>query len=273
MTAKSRNLNDDLDAVPDIQCQIQRDVAFITIDRPAEGNRLTPASLLHLRSLATKLAADRRTNCVVITGAGTEFFSSGIFNIELRSAYAKHDVLEIVQLANEAFNAIEALPQVVIGALNGAVRAGGGELALACDFRVCASHATLAFHETSYACFPGAGAPVRLPAIIGAGPALEIIATGRELGADEMMRLGLVTSVVPSNDLENVVAETATRIAARAPLGIRGAKRIIQMQAKGQVEAAHQLSVGLRSALEYSYDVDEAIAAHREQRAAKYLGR
>lgn len=273
MTATVRNLENDLTADSDVQCQIRHDVAFITISRPEEGNRLTPASLKHLRSLAAELATDRRTNCVVITGAGTENFSSGIFNIQLRSAYAKHDVLEIVRLANEAFDAIEALPQVVIGALNGAVRAGGGELALACDIRVCAAHATLAFHETSYACFPGAGAPVRLPAIIGAAAALDIISTGRELDAAEMMRLGLVTRVVPSSELEDVVTTMAMQVAARAPLGIRGAKRIIRMQAKGQVEAAHQLSMELRSALEYSHDVDEAIAAHREQRPAKYLGR
>lgn len=272
MAVEFRNLKADLEADSDVQCLIRHDVAFITISRQAEGNRLTPATLLQLRRLADHLALDRRTNCVVITGAGTEYFSSGIFNIELRSAYAKHDVLEIVRLANEAFNAIEALPQVVIGALNGAVRAGGGELALACDFRICASHAALAFHETSYACFPGAGAPVRLPAIIGAGPALEMICTGRELGAAEMMRLGLVTAVVPSAELENAVMGIATQIGALGPLGIRGAKRIVQMQARGHVEAAHRLSMELRSELEYSHDVDEAITAQREKRPARYLG-
>src|SRR5690606_19495921 len=97
-------------APSDIRFKNEGDVAFVTIDRPADGNRLTPSSLAHLRDIAIELAADRRTSCVVITGTGTEFFSSGIFNIELRAAYSKEDALEIVGLAIDAFNRIESLP-------------------------------------------------------------------------------------------------------------------------------------------------------------------
>ena len=272
MSGKAKKLIDDLASPSDIRFGIEDDVALITVDRLADGNRLTPSSLVHLCEIARTLAADRRTSCVVVTGAGSEFFSSGIFNIELRAAYAKEDALAIVRLAVDAFDAIEALPQVVIGALNGAVRAGGGELALACDFRVCAAHATLAFHETSYACFPGAGAPVRLPAIIGAGRALEMIATGREIDAQEMLRIGLVTCIVPQAELRATVHRMAAQIAAKGPLGTIGAKKIIRMQTRSGAEAAHQLSWELRTALEYSHDVDEAIAAHLEHRKASYLG-
>ena len=273
MQGNARKLDDDLGSPSDIRVGIERDVAFITIDRPAEGNRLTASSLVHLREIAAKLRDDRRTSCVVITGAGTEFFSSGIFNIELRAAYSKSDALRIVRLANEAFDSVDALPQVVIGALNGAVRAGGGELALACDFRICASDATMVFHETSYACFPGAGAPVRLPSIIGAGRALEIIATGREIDAEEMLRIGLVSRVVPRPDFSAAVESVSAHIAAKGPLGTTGAKKIVRMQAECGSQAAHRLSWELRAALEYSHDVDEAIAAHRERRTATYLGR
>jgi enoyl-CoA hydratase len=273
MPGHARTLEADLQSDSDLRFGIEGDVATVTIDRAADRNRLTPATLVHLREIAMSLAADRRTSCVVITGAGADFFSSGIFNIELRTAYSKEDALAIVRLANQAFDAIEALPQLVIGALNGAVRAGGGELALACDFRVCADHATLAFHESSYACFPGAGAPVRLPAAIGGGRALELMATGREIDAQEMLRIGLVTHVVPSSELARTVGTMAAQIAAKGPLGIRGAKRIVQMQANAGAAPAHQLSWALRSALEYSHDVDEAIAAHVQGRAPCYLGR
>ncbi len=273
MAGNARKLSEDLAAPSDVRFRLEGNVAFVTLDRPADGNRLTPASLVHLHGIAMQLATDRRTNCVVITGAGSEFFSSGIFNIQLRMAYSKEDALEIVRLANRAFDAIEALPQLVIGALNGAVRAGGGELALACDIRICASHASLAFHETSYAVFPGAGAPVRLPAIVGAGHALEMMATGREIDAGEMLRIGFVTRIVPPADLAAHVAGMAAQIAARGPLGIRGAKQIVQVRMSGPADAAHKLSQALRSAMEYSHDVDEALAAHREQRVAQYLGR
>ncbi len=272
MEGQTRTLADDLKAPSDIKLKIERNVAFLTIDRPHEGNRLTPASLVHLQEIAAGLASDRRTACVVITGAGTEFFSSGIFNIELRAAYSKEDSLKIVRLAIDAFDRLETLPQLVIGALNGAVRAGGGELALACDLRICASNATLAFHETSYACFPGAGAPVRLPSIIGAARALELIATGREVDASEMLRIGFVTSVLPQEGMFAAVEDMATKIAAKGPLGIRGAKQIVQMQTRCGAEAAHRHSWALRQALEYSQDVDEAVTAYREQRAANYRG-
>lgn len=273
MINQARTLSDDLRQSSDLSVEVRHHTTWITIDRVEEGNRLTPASLVHLRKIASGLAADARTGCVVITGAGTAHFSAGIFNIQLRAAYSKEDALEIVRLANDAFDAMEALPQVVIGALNGAVRAGGGELALACDFRVCVQHATMAFHETSYACFPGAGAPVRLPAIVGAGRAVELMATGREIDADEMLRMGLVSHVLPADMFAPSVAAMAERIASQGPLGVRGAKRVARASVLHGADAAHRLSWKLRRALEYSNDVDEAIAAHGEQRAAHYLGR
>jgi len=273
MPAYSRNLANDLEQSSDIRFRLADNVAFLTLDRQPESNRLTPASLAHIAQIAQSLAADPRTNCVVVSAEGVEHFSSGIFNAELRAAYSKEDILGIVKLANDAFDRLQALPQIVIGALNGAVRAGGGELALACDFRICADHASMAFHETSYGCFPGAGAPVRLTSIVGAGRALEIMATGREVLAEEMLRIGLVTEVVASARLQDHVSTLATRMAAKAPLGLRGAKRIAQLQASAGDAAAHQLSWALRTSLEYSYDVDEALAAYREKRAALYLGR
>lgn len=273
MPNPQRTLRADLQEPSDIRLRIDRHVAYLTVDRPEEANRLTPASLAHLQRIAVQLAADPRTSCVVIAGAGAEHFSSGIFNATLRAAYSKEDILAIVRLANDAFDSLQTLPQLVIGALNGAVRAGGAELALACDFRICASHASLAFHEMAYGCFPGAGAPVRLAAAVGAGRALEIMATGREVGAEEMLRIGLVTRIEEPARLMGQVTDMAVQIAAKPPLGPRGAKRIAQLQASAGDAAAHRLSWTLRTALEYSADVDEAMAAHQAQRPGTYLGR
>src|SRR5205814_57550 len=125
----------------------------------------------------------------------------------------KDDVLRIVFLANKAYDAIEALPQIVIAALNGGLRAGAVELALACDIRVAAAHVRMAMPEAKWGGFPGAGAPVRLPALVGRSRALELIATGREIDAAEMARLGLVEHVYPSPDfatsLDRLVADIA----------------------------------------------------------------
>lgn len=126
MPTYTRSLADDLRQDSDIHFRLVDNVAFLMIDRQPENNRLTPASLAHIAQIAQTLAVDPRTNCVVVSAEGVEHFSSGIFNAELRAGYSKEDILAIVKLANDAFDGLQALPQIVIGALNGAVRAGGG---------------------------------------------------------------------------------------------------------------------------------------------------
>ena len=215
-------------------------VAVVTIDRASDQNRLTREVLLGLEDIVRGLAGDDETQAVVLTGAGSEFFSMGILSPVVRASYGKEQVLELVRTANRVYDALEALPQIVIAALNGAARAGAAELSLACDIRLAAAHATFALPEALWGGFPGAGGPVRLPALVGRARALEIICTGRELGAAELERLGLVLGVYPADRL---------MLEARA------------------------LSDTLRYAFERSQDVDEGAAAHREGRTPRFTGR
>jgi len=248
-------------------------VATVTIDRPGDQNRLTPPVLRALQRLVDELSADEQTQAVVVTGRGSEFFSMGILNPAVRATYTKDQIVELVRLANRLYDAIEALPQIVIAALNGVARAGAAELALACDIRLAASHATFALPEAQWGGFPGAGGPVRLPAIVGRARALEIICTGRDLDAAEMERVGLVLAVHPTDRLLHEARTLATRIASAGPLATRGAKRIVNVSMTSGFTAARALSDALRHALEWSHDVDEGMAAHREGRAPRFTGR
>jgi enoyl-CoA hydratase/carnithine racemase len=255
--------------------RVDRDgrVVTLTLDRPSDQNRLSRDVLAALHDVVDRLRDDEETQAVVITGAGREFFSMGILNPIVRAGYSKDQILELVRMANRLYDAVEALPQIVIAALNGITRAGAAELSLACDIRLAASHATFALPEALWGGFPGAGGPVRLPAIVGRARALELICTGREVAADEMERLGLVLAVYPS---ERVVAEAqalAARIAASGPIATRGAKRIMNVRGAGGFAAARALSDALRHALEWSRDVDEGMAAHREGRPPRFTGR
>ena len=182
---------------------LQRDgrVVTITIDRPADHNRLTREVLLGLEAIVHDLAGDAETQAVVLTGRGSEFFSMGILNPSVRASYTKEQILELVRTANRMYDALEALPQIVIAALNGVARAGAAELSLACDIRLAAAHATFALPEALWGGFPGAGGPVRLPMLVGRARALEIMCTGRELDAAELQRLGLVLAVHPGERL------------------------------------------------------------------------
>ena len=121
--------------------------------------------------------------------------------------------------------------------------------------------------------FPARAGPVRLPAIVGRARALELICTGREVSATEMEKLGLVLSVYPADRLLAEARALATSIAASGPLATRGAKRIMSVRGADGFAAARALSDALRYALEWSRDVDEGMAAHREGRPPRFTGR
>jgi enoyl-CoA hydratase/carnithine racemase len=248
-------------------------VAVVTLNNLAEGNRLTPEALRRLERLGAELKSDEQTQAVVITGAGDAHFSTGILNPVVRAAMSKDEIVALVRLANRAFDALEAAPQIVIAAMNGVTRAGGAELALACDLRFAAAHATLAFPEAAWGGFPGAGAPFRLGSIVGRGRALELICTGREVDATEMEKIGIVQHVYAADRLQAAALDLAGRIAAAGPLAIRGAKRIMATRTEPGLAAARELSDALRQALEWSADIDEAIAAQKEGRKPRFTGR
>jgi enoyl-CoA hydratase/carnithine racemase len=247
-------------------------VAAITLNRPDDENRMTPAVLERLGAIADALATDTQTQVVIISGAGEKFFSAGMLHPKVRVKMTKEQILGIVRLANTVFDKLEALPQVTIAALNGVTRAGAAELTLACDLRIAAAHATWGVPEAKWGGFPGAGGPVRLPGIVGRSRALEIICAARELNAQEMERLGLTLQTTTAENLLTTARDLAARIAACGPLAIRGAKRIVNTRADSGFRAARELSDKLRYALEDTHDLKEGTAALLEGRAPKFTG-
>jgi len=115
--------------------------------------------------------------------------------------------------------------------------------------------------------------PVRLPAIVGRARALELICTGREIDAAEMERLGLVLAVYAADRLRAEAHALASAIGASGPIATRGAKRIMNARRDAGFAAARSLSDELRHALEWSHDVDEGMAAHRDGRRPRFTGR
>ena len=257
----------------DIHFERTPPTARITVDRPEEQNRLGRSDIERLGAIVDALAVDGEVHAVVLTGAGEDFFSAGLLNPAIRERLAKDQVLDIVRLSNRVFDALEALPQIVIAAVNGAVQAGGVELALACDIRLAGAHTTLSLPEARWGGFPGAGGPVRLPAVVGHARALMLIATGRTIEADEMARIGLVEEVHPRGTVLDAASAMAGEIGRNGPLATRGAKRIMRLRREPGFAAARALSDALRYALEWSEDVDEGIAAHRDGRAPRFTGR
>ncbi len=257
----------------EIALDIEAPVATITINRADDENRLTRANLERLGEIAEALKASDDVQAVLITGVGGEIFSHGLLNPEIRASLSKDEVIETVVLANNVLDAIEALPQIVIAVINESIRAGATELALACDIRLVADHATLALPEAKWGGFPGAGAPHRLPMVVGHGRALELICTGREIDAATMECIGFAEYVYPVGELWEAAMDMAQQIGANGPLATRGAKAIMRVRREPGFKAARELSDALRHKLEWSHDVDEGMAAARENRAPKFTGR
>ena len=199
----------------------------------------------------------------------------GILNPAVRASYAKEQILDLVRIANRLYDAIEALPQIVIAAFNGAARAGAAELSLACDIRLAAAHATLR---------AAGGAVGRLPRRGRAGPAPRArrprararahLHRPRDRRAPRWSGSGSSWPCIPPTALRAEAQALAARIAASGPIATRGAKRI--MNAPPSTPASPppaSLSDTLRHALEWSHDVDEGMAAHREGRPPRFTGR
>jgi enoyl-CoA hydratase/carnithine racemase len=127
--------------------------------------------------------------------------------------------------------------------------------------------------EASWGGFPGAGAPIRLPQVVGKARALELICTAKEICSTQMAQLGLIQAVYPQQSFIQEVAKVAQIIADNGPLATQGAKRIMTLRQEPGSRAARELSDALRYALEWSHDVDEGLAAHKHHRKPKFIGR
>ena len=127
----------------------------------------------------------------------------------------------------EAFSAVARLPQPTIAAITGFALGGGCELALACDFRVAAGNARLGQPEMLLGLIPGAGGTQRLPRLIGASKAKDLIFSGRFVDAQEALSIGLVDVVVPSEEVLDRALQWAAQLAAGPRIAMQAAKRVI----------------------------------------------
>jgi len=260
-------------SVEGLRIDTEGHIATITIDNPTEQNRLKGVAITGLARIAAALQTQDDLHVVIIRGEGNEHFSTGLLNPALRGSMSKEAVIDLVMEAAAAFDAIEALPQIVVAGLNGSLRAGGVELALACDIRIAVDHARLSLPEAKWGGFPGAGGPLRLSRLVGRARALELICTGREIDAREMDRIGFAQHLFAASTFDQALRDFVSLIAASGPLAVRGAKKIMKVDEETGFDAARDTSLSLRRQLEWSADVDEGIRAHKEGRAPSFSGR
>jgi enoyl-CoA hydratase/carnithine racemase len=206
-------------------------VALVTIDRP-KANALSVEVLVELEAAAGALAADL-PGAVVVWG-GPRIFAAGADIAGFggpgeAEAYGRH--------FRAAFDGLAALPRAVIAAVCGFALGGGCELALACDLRVVAEDAKLGQPEILLGLIPGAGGTQRLARLLGPARAKDLVLTGRQVAADEALRIGLADRVVPAGDVLASALELAAALAA-GPLVAEGyAKELIDAGLDGPLGA------------------------------------
>ena len=198
-------------------------VATIRIDRP-RMNAINPQILTEVIEAAQTIAADPDVRAAVVWG-GPKIFAAGA-DIGGFTGLSPTEARQLSRLFNDAFLAVENLPQITVSAVNGYALGGGMELAMATDFRVAADNATFGQPEILLGIIPGGGGTQRLPRLVGVTKAKEIIYNGRHVNAAEALEIGLVSAVHPADSTYDAAVELAAGYAV-GPAALRMAKRAV----------------------------------------------
>jgi enoyl-CoA hydratase/carnithine racemase len=222
-------------------------------------------------ALATLVAADD-VRAVVVTGSGERAFCAGsdIGEFEgLRGRVAEGKLL----LEKLVYRQLARLPMPTIAAIEGDALGGGLELALCCDLRIASARARLGMPEVRLAVLPGSGGTQRLPRVVGPAKAKELILTGRIIDAEEAARIGLVNQVVPAGEARHAADAVAEEIAARGPLAVREAKRLIDAALDLDLDAGLAAELDASERIFASEDMLEGANAFFGKRDPRYRGR
>jgi enoyl-CoA hydratase len=243
-----------------------RPARLLTIDRP-KMNALNGALLGELDAYLTGLAA-AEVSSLIITGAGRAFVAGA--DIKEMAAMDRPAALEFSRHGQAVFRRLEALDCVTIAALNGYALGGGCELALACDLRLAAEQAVLGQPEVQLGLIPGFGGTQRLPRIVGPAKAKELILIGGQVKADEARRIGLVNRVVEAENLLPTARRWAEQIAARGPVSVAAAKRVIQDGVWGGLKEEYELEARAFGDLFAGSEAREGMTAFVEKRPPRF---
>lgn len=246
-------------------------VAILTLNRPEVMNSFNFAMLRGLRDKVEALRFDPEIRVVIVTGAGDKAFCAGA-DLKERATLSDVQVKEFIFTIRNLFTAIEELPKPVIAAVNGVALGGGTELALACDLRIASETATMGLTETRLAIIPGAGGTQRLPRLVGRGKAKELIFTGRRVGAEEALRIGLVNTVTAPEKLMEECLAMAAMICETGPIAIQQAKYAINYGLETDLHTGLAIESNAYWITIPTQDRLEGLAAFREKRKPVYKG-
>ena len=245
-------------------------VALVTLNRPSALNALSFELLAELDAVLAVLDDDEGCRAIVITGAGERAFAAGA-DVRQLAAQTPESLR-----ADDPFSAVDRVGRIrtpVIAAVRGFALGGGAELAMACDMLIAAEDARFGQPEIKLGVIPGAGGTQRLARATGRARAMELVLTGRLVGAEEAGRLGLVTAIVPAAEVLDRALALAAEIASLPRLAIEAGKAAVN------ATQAMSLDEGLRferhrfERLFDTEDQSEGMVAFLEKRPPIWKGR
>ena len=246
-------------------------IELLRIDREEALGALSSEIMQTLGAFAADLARRREVRVLVLTGTGRGFVAGADIKGYHGAAQAEFDAFQ--RLSRQTFDAIAGLPQVTICAVNGYALGGGFELALCCDLILVSDTARLGLPEIKLGLLPGGGGTQRLPRLVGAMRAKEILLTGRMITAAEAVTCGAALEACEPDALVPRALELAQILAEQAPIALAEGKKVIDDGLETSLAAGLTFEQRVLGALFATQDGKEGIAAFLEKRKPQFEGR
>lgn len=253
-------------------------VVTLTLNRPEIRNAISAEEMIGgIENWLAHINNDNSVRCVIVTGAGTAFSSGGnVKNMKARTETASGSPAQTRRNYRSGIHriprAFEGLEVPAIAAVNGHAIGAGCDLALMCDIRIAGESAKFAESFVKLGIVSGDGGGWLLPRVIGYSKAAELSFTGDMIEAAEALRIGLVSRVVPDEQLLPEAKALARRIAANPPHALRMTKRLLKEGQYMQMENLLQLAAAMQAIAHATKDHEEAVAAFLDKRKPHFTG-
>ncbi|MFB5284926.1 enoyl-CoA hydratase/isomerase family protein [Peribacillus asahii] len=248
----------------------ENQIGIIKINRPEVRNALNNQTVTEILSALEELENDKEIGVIVFTGVGDKAFAAGA-DINQLTTRKSIDAFNNGSMT-EVYRRIENSKKATIAAINGFALGGGSELAMSCDIRMASDNAKFGLPELNLSVIPGAGGTQRLTRIIGKGRAMNMILTGEFISASEAKAIGLVSDVVPLEELMDAVCEKAERILAKGPLAVQMAKLVVNRGFEVDMDTGLLIETLAQAFLYGTEDKVEGTKAFLEKRQASFSG-
>ena len=258
--------------MPAVLFEKEGQLAYVTINRPEAMNALNRDVQEGLRDAWREIEADPEIFVAIVTGTGGKAFSAGADLKQVETGESRGEAVLPAQRGSRSLGpSVRDVTKPVIAAIDGYCLAGGLELALACDIRIASKNSQFGCPEVKWSLLHGFGAQI-MPFTVHMSNVMELLLTGEFIDADEAHRIGLISRVVPQEELISTAQDIAHKICRNAPLAIKVTKELAQRRLNDGLEDGMRVYAALGRLLRTTEDSSEGPRAFAEKRQPNFKG-